>query len=210
MDDYLTFGDNSSPLTLVLAHGAGLPMNAPFMVNMAQSVALEGFQVVLFDFDYMKRRKLEGRQFPPDRQDKLLARWHQVLADWSGCKLVIGGKSMGGRIASIIMAQTPDAAEGLVCLGYPFHPPGRPENLRVAHLMDLTKPTLICQGERDPFGTRKEFDRSPFPDCVEFYWLADGEHSFRPRVSSGLTEEQNLSAAAAAVSGFLKSLAESA
>ena len=206
MDDYLTFGDEASPLTLILAHGAGLPMNAPFMVHVAQSVAGFGFQVVLFDFDYMKRRKLEGRQFPPDRAEKLLARWRQVMADWAGHRLVIGGKSMGGRMASMVMAETPDAAEGLVCLGYPFHPPGRPDNLRVEHLHNLTSPTLICQGERDPFGTREEFGQSPFPDCVEFYWVADGEHSFRPRVSSGLTEEQNLIAAATAVGDFMKKL----
>jgi predicted alpha/beta-hydrolase family hydrolase len=204
--DYLVFGPANSPLTLILAHGAGAPMTAPFMISIANQIAACGFRVVLFEFDYMKRARAEGRRLPPDRAPKLLERWRNVLRDFQAGPVAIGGKSMGGRMASMLMAQDPSLAKGLVCLGYPFHPPGKPENMRTAHLGDITAPTLICQGERDPLGGLDLITSLNLPGNFSVCWLADGDHGFKPRVSSGITEEQNIKNAADHAAAFLKKL----
>jgi len=117
---------------------------------------------------------------------------------------VIGGKSMGGRIASMIADDA--GVDGLVCLGYPFHPPGKPEKLRTAHLRDLQTPTLIVQGTRDPFGKPEEVDAYDLSDGIRIVWLEDGDHSFKPRKSSGRTLEQNFGEAIAAIAAFVAGL----
>lgn len=200
--EFLVFGEDAAP-TLILAHGAGAPMGSPFMVFFAKNISEAGFRVVLFNFDYMKRSRLEGRRFPPDRPEKLLAKWQQVIAAFQGGPLAIGGKSMGGRMASMVGAQNPNLVQGLVCLGYPFHPPGRPEVLRVGHLSEVKCPALICQGERDALGEKAEIEAMSFHENFEFFWLPDGDHSLKPRVSSGLTEIGNLTLAAEKICGFL-------
>jgi hypothetical protein len=111
---------------------------------------------------------------------------------------------MGGRIASLIADDL--GVDGLLCLGYPFHPPGRPERTRTAHLETLRTPTLICQGERDPFGSRDEVGGYRLSGSIRLVWIADGEHSFRPRKASGRTWEQNLDAAARAAATFCSEL----
>ena len=121
-----------------------------------------------------------------------------------GERLVIGGKSLGGRMASLVADEA--GARGLVCLGYPFHPPGAPDRLRTTHLRDLRTPTLIVQGTRDPLGTREEVAEYPLSPAIRVVWLEDGDHSFKPRVSSGRTEKGNLEAAVAAVAGFVERL----
>lgn len=203
--EFLVFGGEKR-LTLILAHGAGAPMGSAFMVFMAGKISEAGFRVVLFEFDYMKRARLEGRRFPPDRPEKLLAKWQQVIGEFQDGPLVLGGKSMGGRMASMLLAESPDLAKGLVCLGYPFHPPGRPEVLRVAHLERVACPALICQGERDALGNKAEIQGMAFPANFEFFWLPDGDHSLKPRVKSGFTEVENLNNAASKIVGFLESL----
>ncbi len=200
--EYLVFGGEKR-LTLILAHGAGAPMGSSFMVFMANKISEAGFRVVLFNFDYMKRAVLEKRRFPPERPEKLLAKWQQVISDFQDGPLVLGGKSMGGRMASMLLAENSDLAKGLVCLGYPFHPPGRPAVLRVAHLDRVNCPTLICQGERDALGNKGEIEGMTFPENFEFFWLPDGDHSLKPRVKSGLTEVQNLTGAAEKIINFL-------
>jgi len=201
--EFLVFGEEGR-LTLFLAHGAGAPMGSPFMIFMAKAISAAGFRVILFNFDYMSRARQEGRRFPPDRPEVLLGKWQKVLAAFPKEPRVIGGKSMGGRMASVLLANQPGVAKGLVCLGYPFHPPGKPENLRVDHLQNVQCPALICQGERDTLGNREEIEAMTFPENFEFFWLADGDHSFKPRVQSGLTEVQNCTAAADHIIGFLK------
>ena len=120
-------------------------------------------------------------------------------------RLVIGGKSMGGRIASLVADEA--GVAGLVCLGYPFHPVGKPDQLRVEHLQTIKTPTLIVQGERDPFGTREEVARYKLSKAVRVAWMTDGDHSFKPRKSSGRTERQNWEAALNEVAAFLEALA---
>ena len=161
--------------TLVLAHGAGAGQEHPFMVGFAEALAARGIDVVTFDFLYVGA----GRR-APDRNDKLEACWRAALAqaraEWSGRVPFIGGKSMGGRIASQLAAAG-DACAGLICLGYPLHPPKQPEKLRSAHLPKLARvATLVLQGKRDPFGTPEEL-RAHFPPSAEIIALPGG-HSF--------------------------------
>lgn len=191
--------------TLVLAHGAGAPMDSPFLEKIAQELGGRGFRVVRFEFPYMRARRESGRRKPPDREPVLLQTWRDVVAELGGgAGLVLGGKSMGGRMASLVADEL--GARGLVCLGYPFHPPGQPEKLRVAHLEPLRTPALIVQGTRDPFGTREEVAQYRLSDRIRIVWSEDGDHSFKPRASSGRTEAQSLREAFAAVAEFLESL----
>ncbi|MDL2718681.1 MAG: alpha/beta fold hydrolase [Acidobacteriota bacterium] len=208
MDRFLVDGPVRAPRTLVLAHGAGAPMDSPFMNAVAGGTAKQGFRVLRFEFPYMRARRDEGRRKPPDREPVLRASWLEAIAEAAGKKgassVAIGGKSMGGRIASMVADEA--GVAGLVCLGYPFHPPARPEKLRVAHLERLKTLTLIVQGERDAFGTREEVPRYPLSKAIRILFIPDGDHSFKPRVSSGRTEEQNLREAIAEVAAFLGTL----
>ncbi len=191
--------------TVVLAHGAGAPMDSLFMERMAAGLAERGLRVARFEFPYMRKRRETGKGGPPDREPVLRETWRAVVeALGGGSAVVIGGKSMGGRIASLVADEL--GVRGLVCLGYPFHPVGKPERLRVAHLAHLRTPTRIIQGTRDPFGTREEVAGYSFSPSIEVVWLEDGDHSFKPRASSGHTERGHLDGAVAAVAGFAASL----
>src|SRR5580692_4336970 len=186
-------GSKDAQWTIALAHGAGAPMDSPFMYTMAQGLAKCGYRVARFEFPYMAARRTGGRRGAPDREPVLRETWLKVVEILGREHLIIGGKSMGGRIASLVADEA--GVAGLVCLGYPFHPVGKPTQLRVEHLRTLKTPALIVQGERDPFGTQAEVATYKLPSVIRIRWLTDGEHSFKPRKKSGVTEEQNLQAA---------------
>lgn len=190
--------------TVALAHGAGAPMDSPFMERMAAMLAERDMRVARFEFPYMALRRTAGKKRPPDRQPVLLDTWRAVIAHLGPERLIVGGKSMGGRMASLIADETKVA--GLVCLGYPFHPPGKPEKLRTEHLETLETPALICQGERDTFGTRPEVEAYRLSKAIQFEWLPDGDHSLKPRKASGHTEAQNLARAADAIASWSSDL----
>ncbi|WNJ99418.1 alpha/beta fold hydrolase [Thalassospiraceae bacterium LMO-JJ14] len=202
--DYLIDGPKSAPLTLALAHGAGAPMDSDWMNKVAAAVAAKGFRVVRFEFPYMAERRETGKKRPPNPARVLEETWASVIADQGADKLVIGGKSMGGRIASMVADDA--GVRGLVCLGYPFHPPGRPEKLRTEHLAALKTPTLICQGERDPFGTIEEVPGFTLSKKIKLHWAPDGDHGLKPRKKSGFTEEQNIADAVDAICAFIGKL----
>lgn len=204
MPGYLSDGPKSAPLTLALAHGAGAPMDSGWMNTVAAAVAAKGFRVVRFEFPYMAERRETGKKKPPNPQRILLETWAAVIDDLGAKNLVIGGKSMGGRMASLI-ADKADV-RGLVCLGYPFHPPGRPEKLRTEHLATLKTPTLICQGERDPFGTIEEVPDYTLSKAIRLHWSPDGDHGLKPRKKSGHTEDGNIAAAVDAIAQFMGGL----
>jgi predicted alpha/beta-hydrolase family hydrolase len=205
---WLTDGPQNAECTLILAHGAGAGMDTEFMTTFAESLAAEGIRVLRFEFGYMAKKREDGRRRGPSGSKKLLLEWKEALeeADVSG-RVVIGGKSMGGRLASMLAAEEPALVAGLVCLGYPFHPPGKPEKLRTEHLAELGTPTLIVQGDRDPFGTREEVEGYTLSDSIALHWLGDGEHSFKPRKKSGRTLEQNWQEGVEAIRTFLQTLA---
>src|SRR5947209_5742628 len=149
METELLFtGPAQAARTLALAHGAGAGMDTAFMEAFAMGLADRGLRVARFEFPYMAERRKSGKKRPPDREPVLREAWLEVVEQLGADGLLIGGKSMGGRIASLIADQANVA--GLVCLGYPFHPVGKPDRLRVGHLRALRTPTLILQGTRDP------------------------------------------------------------
>ena len=169
-------------------------MDTPFLNVVAQGIAARGIRVVRFEFPYMAARREGKKSGGPDRAPVLLDAWRRVVEELGGgAKLVIGGKSMGGRMASMIADEV--GARGLLVLGYPFHPPGKPQQLRTAHLERLKTPALIIQGERDPFGTREEVAEYPLAKTIRVEWITDGDHSLRPRARSGTTEARNLATA---------------
>ena len=192
--------------TLVLGHGAGAAMDSAGMNDAARAIVSRGIRVARFEFAYMAGRR-EGVRKPPPRADTLLGEYREVVAQVAGDGPVfIGGRSMGGRVASMVADELHSAGTvlGLVCLGYPFHPPGKPEQLRTAHLEHLTTPALIVQGTRDEFGTRDEVSGYPLSPSIELVWLEDGDHGLRPRKAvSGFTYAQHLESMADAVAGFV-------
>lgn len=201
MKDSLLHTGAESPL-LVLAHGAGAPMDSDFMTQMAHLLGERGIGVVRFEFPYMAQRRSGGSKRPPDRQPLLLDTWRQVIERCRGKgKLFIGGKSMGGRMASLVASDTD--VDGLVCLGYPFHPIKKPEKLRTEHLYELQTPSLVVQGSRDPLGSREEVLSYELPETIQLCWLEDGDHDFKPRVKSGYAHEQHMVSAANAISAFI-------
>ena len=191
MTDFLFNGPAGALHTLVLAHGAGGAMDSAFLNRVAEGVAACGIRVVRFEFPYMAARRTGGKRGAPDREPVLLESWRNVVAEVGGGEsLSIGGKSMGGRMASMVADEL--HVRSLICLGYPFHPPGQPQKLRTKHLADLKTPALIIQGERDPFGTREDVAHYELSKAIRVEWLRDGDHSFKPRASSGTTEKENL------------------
>ena len=170
---------------LVLAHGAGAGQQSRFMVETSRALAGRGITTATFDFPYITR----GRS-APDKAPVLEAAWRDAIAAARGDQafaalpLFIGGKSMGGRIASHVAAQGAEGIAGLVFLGYPLHPPGRPETRRDAHLPAIKEPMLFVQGTRDEFGTSAEI-RELLPRLnpkAALFEVADGDHSFKVRV----------------------------
>ncbi len=205
-DEFLFDGPGDSSLTLVLAHGAGAPMDSSFLNVIARGVAGAGFRVARFEFPYMRERRLTGKRRAPDPGPVLEESWLVAIASLPDReRLVIGGKSLGGRIASMVADRA--GVRGLVCLGYPFHPPGKPERLRTKHLENLRTPALIVQGTRDTFGPREEVEGYRLSPSIRIAWIEDGDHSFKPRAASGRSESQNLSEAVALVREFLEGLA---
>jgi uncharacterized protein len=191
--------------TLILAHGAGAPMDSDWMTGMAERLAARGINVLRFEFPYMVQRRLDGGKRPPNPQAKLLECWREVYREVrrhvTG-PLAIGGKSMGGRMASLVADEL--GVDRLVCLGYPFYAVGKPEKPRVAHLAQLHTPTLIVQGERDALGNRLTVETYPLAPTLELVWLAAADHDLKPLKVSGFTHEQHLERAADSLAGWLK------
>ena len=174
---YLVDGPENAKHVFLLAHGAGAPMTHPWMTTVAQGLGEQGIRVVRFNFDYM-----EAKRKAPDRQPVLLDTWRRVVEEHGGgAGVVIGGHSMGGRMASMIADEV--GARALVCFSYPWHPPGKPEQPRTAHLEQLRTPTLILQGTRDPFGSPEEVASYRLSPAIRLEWLEGGDHSLRKRVS---------------------------
>ena len=193
---------------LVLGHGAGAPQTHPWMVRMASAIAARGLDVVTFNFLYA-----DARRRVPDKNPVLEATWRAAVDavrardDLAHGRLFLGGKSMGGRIATQVAADPEGLGElaGLVLLGYPLHPPGRPDKLRVAHLGRVQAPMLFVQGTRDAFGSPAEL--APFVDPLasrgtRIFPVESGDHSLVPLKSTGLGLEQVLARVADEIAIF--------
>jgi hypothetical protein len=181
--------------TLILAHGAGASQSSAFMVAFARGLARRGCHAVTFNFPYTE----QGRRLP-DRAPTLEACFRDVIAavrarpDLASGPLVIGGKSMGGRMASHVAAQGLPGLAGVVALGYPLHPPGRPEQLRAEHLTRIRQPMLIVQGSRDAFGTPEELRAAlvPLGASATLQVVEGGDHSFKVPKRGPITQEEVL------------------
>jgi predicted alpha/beta-hydrolase family hydrolase len=220
---FLRSGPSEACARFLCAHGAGAGMDTPFLRTFAGLLADRGIATLRFEFAYMAARRQGGPRRPPPRAESLVGEYRAAVSaalaeagadPGAGTPLIIGGKSMGGRVASLVAGELHGAGRvaGLVCLGYPFHPPGKPERLRTAHLAALACPTLVVQGERDPFGSRAEVEaligaRALSP-AIAFHWAGDGDHDLGPRGGSGFTRKANLAGAADAVAAWSQAIRE--
>ena len=210
--DLLWAGPESPAATLVLAHGAGAAMDSGWMNDFCSLLGDRGIRTARFEFEYMAARRL-GQRRPPPRAENVADEYRDAVAEitrTAGSPVAIGGKSYGGRVASLVAADlnAAGAVNGLVCRGYPFHPPEKPDQLRTAHLIALTTPALICQGTRDPFGGPAEVPGYGLAPAIEVLWFDDGDHDLRPRKAiSGHTFREHLTTAADAVTGFVSRVA---
>lgn len=211
MTEFLTTGPEDAAATLLFAHGAAAPMDSAFMNVVADLLAERRVRTLRFEFPYMASRRRTGKRKPAPKAEMLMPLFvaiaREAVTAGQG-KLLIGGKSMGGRVASLVADELHKAGivRGLVCLGYPFHPPGMPEKLRTEHLEILRCPALIVQGTRDPFGAREEVSGYPLAKSIALEWVGDGDHDLGPRGGSGFTRKGNLTAAADAVAAFCTGL----
>ena len=206
MDDRFLFdGPENAPVTILLGHGAGAPMDSASMTAAAKALADADLRIARFEFGYMAARRSGGRK-PPPRAETLKGEYLTAVRELAATgPLIIGGKSMGGRVASMVADELfkEGRIAGLLCLGYPFHPPAKPTQLRTQHLETLKTPALICQGTRDEFGTRDEVPGYRLSDTIEILWLEDGDHDLKPRKKiSGFSTAEHLKTMAGAVAAF--------
>ncbi|MEP1216263.1 MAG: alpha/beta family hydrolase [Marinobacter sp.] len=198
---------------LLLAHGAGAPADSVFMERLVSGLAEEGVSTLRFEFPYMEKRRQDGRKRPPDRQPVLLSCFRRAIATalaapGDGSPLYIGGKSMGGRMASHVIAEAdiPSEVCGAVCFGYPFHPPGKPDRWRTSHFGDLQRPLQIIQGTRDAFGRKHEVEaQGPGSErnlCLS--WLEGGDHDYHPLARQPETQEELIRQAASMAADFMR------
>lgn len=198
--EFLEDGPAGAKETLILAHGAGAAMDSEFMNVFARALGERGLRVLRFEFPYMQKRRETGKAGAPDRQPVLFESWREAVRDCGAQRPCIGGKSMGGRMASMVADEL--GVAGLVCLGYPFHPPGRPEQLRTVHLEGLRTPALIVQGTRDPFGTSNDVAGYTLSSSIEMHWIEGGNHDLRaPGRKKAETWEEAVGRVAAFVLG---------
>lgn len=207
---------NETPRPLahvLLAHGAMAPMDSAFMEILADRLNAQKISVYRFEFGYMAGRRSGGKRRPPPRAERLLEEYRAAVDQLNSTRtkskpLIIGGKSLGGRVASMVADELHGERQiaGLTCLGYPFHPPKQPDKIRTAHLETLNCPALILQGERDPFGTPAEIEGYAIDPRVQLHWIGDGDHDFGPRGRSGFTKQGNIEAAAVAIATFAAGL----
>ncbi|MGR6501541.1 alpha/beta fold hydrolase [Shewanella sp. Koi 1] len=193
---YVLEGEPSETLIL-FAHGVGANRDSDFMCQIAAGLVANGFQVMRFNFPYMQANAVDGKKRPPDRAPKLLTCFSEMLdvahAQPEVKRVVLMGKSMGGRMAALLACDSVQASriDRVICLGYPFIPlkGGEP---RLEPLNDCQVPVLVLQGERDKFGGKMQIPSWPLKRDIQIEYLADGDHSFVPRKSSGTTEAANL------------------
>ena len=182
---------------ILFAHGAGAGHLSDFMRQFVATLASHGLQVLAIDFPYMQQVYEQGKRRPPPPIKQTLAHfsaWYELLHPLGEIPLWVGGKSMGGRVASMFAsgaltsghANSQSGCPGVVVAGYPFHPPRQPQKLRVTHFASISCPMLILQGERDPFGSVEEVAGYALPATAQLTWLQDGDHDFKPRRASGL------------------------
>ena len=199
-------GPSDGPLFL-FAHGAGAPATSDTMEIIATGLAEQGIRVARFNFPYMQQRVDNGTRRPPERAPKLIIQYRDIITNINQ-PMVIGGKSMGGRIASLVASELTvnekSNIKGIACLGFPFHPANKPDSLRTAHFPLIKQPVFIAQGDRDKLGNKVEVESYGLPDDIQWLWLEDGDHDLKPRVKSGFTHQDHLQKTVIEMAKFIK------
>lgn len=205
-------GPEEGPLC-IFAHGAGAPMDSGFMETFTKGLSNKGIRVARFEFPYMQERRENGKKRPPNRQPELLACLEAVINE-IGEPAVLIGKSMGGRMSSIAASSFQSEIEvnslisGVCAIGYPFHPQGKPEKLRVDHLSDVSVPMSVIQGTRDALGNQELVSdlvvKNQVPLSMSILWLEDGDHDLKPRKKSGYTHDAHIDEAVEYCASFIK------
>jgi predicted alpha/beta-hydrolase family hydrolase len=212
--DFLIDGPSDAAVTILFAHGAGSPMDSASMNEAMAALVAAGFRVVRFEFAYMAARRNSDTRKPPPKAELLIPEYMSAIERLGASgPLIIGGKSMGGRVASMVADDllSRGAITGLLCLSYPFHPPGKPENLRTQHLAELKTPALICQGTRDEFGMREEVAGYTLSSNIRILWLEDGDHALKTRKTlSGVSTADHLKNVADTVKAWSAEIARRA
>lgn len=191
--------------TMILAHGAGAPMDSEFMSSLTQCLLELGVSVVRFEFPYMQQRRLDAVRRPPNKTAVLHHEWRRVYQEVRqkvAGPIVLAGKSMGGRMASMLADELKPCA--LVCFGYPFYPARKPEKPRTEHLLDLQTPTLVVQGERDALGCQEEVQHYLLAPSIQIEWMALADHDLKPLKRSGRTQDEYVLQAAHCAVDFIK------
>ncbi|WP_290703388.1 alpha/beta fold hydrolase [Amphritea sp.] len=177
---------------ILLAHGAGAPMDSLFMDQISSGLAAGGVEVIRFEFPYMQKRRVDGKKRPPDRQPKLLDYFTEMIERFTDpdVPLWLAGKSMGGRMATHL-AEDP-RVKGCFVYGYPFYAPGKLDRPRTEHLVSVAKPVHIFQGTRDGMGRKEVVDEYILSDSVTVHWLESGDHDLKPLKRSGITQDEHI------------------
>ena len=199
---------------LMLAHGAGSPMDSTFMESITQALYKRNIGIIRFEFDYMEQRRAGGNKRPPPKMPALVNEWQKRLLQWRQgnypLPLFIGGKSMGARVATLMNTVTENTQthnallwQGVICLGYPFHPQKQPLKLRIEHLHQQIKPVLIIQGARDTFGNQEEVSQYKLKNNIEIRWINSANHDLKPLVSANKTHQDAINEAAQSIKCFI-------
>lgn len=197
---------------MLLAHGAGAPMDSSFMEMLSAALERQAIATVRFEFPYMVRRREDGRKRPPDRMPVLLDSFRAEVARvreevGPGCSVLVGGKSMGGRVASMLASEEALDISGVVCFGYPFHPPGKLDRWRIDHFSFISCPLMIVQGTRDPFGKPDEIAAlGELQGLSRLCWLDGGNHDFQTPAKHPDTQAMLIERAAVETGRFVQEL----
>ncbi|MCA1929887.1 alpha/beta fold hydrolase [Rheinheimera sp.] len=188
---------------LLLCHGAGASVRSDFCLQLAKELAAVGIEVWGFNFTYMLKTLAGSRQLPPKMPVLVAELVEQISQLPADLPLFIAGKSMGGRVATLLAASEllPAHVKGVIAFGYPFHPPKK-HSWRTEHFAALTRPVLVLQGERDPFGNKDELADKIWP-LLEINWLPSGDHDFVPLKKSGISQQQLIAQAARLSRSFI-------
>jgi hypothetical protein len=186
--NFIINGKKSSKHTIILAHSAGESMSSEFMNYFSENLSDIGFYCIRFQFPFMTKQVKEEKKYPPDKLQILVNTWNSVLKIFDRKKIIIGGKSMGGRVATLIADS--QNVNGVIALGYPFiSTTGNIKN-RIEHLKNIKTPTLICQGENDKLGKKEFIDKLQLSKNIKLHWIKESNHSLVPLKRSGKTSKE--------------------
>ncbi len=193
---------SKSEIPIIFLHGAGAGPNSSFISTLTHAIQRQKLSIARYEFNYMAQAQKERKRRPPERIPKLISELTEIIDELPIPQVILGGKSMGGRIATMLL----DHPKIIACfaLGYPFHPKSKPDKLRTEHLAQTQKPCLIIQGTRDPLGSKEEVPKYKLDSNIKFHWIEDGDHDLKPRKASGFSHAQHINKSVEKIVEFYK------